>query len=232
MFLNYYSSVLFVDKVINYSRSESYFLGEVVQDIRNKRIPLNLKISIYPIGYDACDEYLNLFLQVGSQDVLVVGICGESQMGKTVIAKALYDQIRHAFEGSSFLSNVGQRSRKSNGIRRLQEKLVHDILPSEKYNITSPVQGVDLIRLKLSGKRVLIVIDDVDDFGQLCALVGNRNWFGLGSKIIITTRKTCVLHDFGVDQIFMTRGNPVPLEIQVCYYHLVYILYISKETSS
>lgn len=153
-------------------------------------------------------------------------------MGKTVIAEALYDQIRHAFEGSSFLRNVGERSRKSNGILRLQEKLVHDILPSEKYNITSPIQGIDFIKLKLNGKRVLIVIDDVDDVGQLYALVGNRNWFGFGSKIIITTRKTYVLHAFGVDQIFMTQGNPVPLEIQVCFYHLVYILYLRKETSS
>ncbi|KAF3457870.1 hypothetical protein FNV43_RR02530 [Rhamnella rubrinervis] len=153
-------------------QSESYFLGGVVQDIRNKRIPLNLKISIYPIGYDVCSDYLNLFLQVGSDDVIVVGIYGESQMGKTVIAKAVYDQTRHAFEGSSFLRNVGAKSKKPNGILGLQEKLVHDVVPLEnKNNITSPTQGVELIKRKLSHKRVLIVVDDVDDLDQLLHLL-------------------------------------------------------------
>ena len=40
----------------------------------------------------------------------------------------------------------------------------------------------------LQSKRVLIILDDVDDSDQLDSLVGNRCWLGKGSRVIITTR--------------------------------------------
>lgn len=197
------------------SRSESKFVGDIAQDIRDKRIPSNLKISIYPIRYDICYEYLNLFLQMGSKEVLVVGIGGQNKMGKTMIAKAVYDGIFEAFDGRSFLRNVGQRSKKPNGLVNLQEKLLADLLSGEKINITSVTRGVNVIKERLCCKKVLIVLDDVDDLDQLYALVWSRKWFGLGSKIIITTRILPLLYIFRVNQIFMAQGLPLPVDIQV-----------------
>ena len=40
----------------------------------------------------------------------------------------------------------------------------------------------------LCHKKVLLVLDDVDHVEQLKKLVGEHDWFGLGSWIIITTR--------------------------------------------
>ncbi|GKB07624.1 TMV resistance protein N-like protein [Tanacetum coccineum] len=40
----------------------------------------------------------------------------------------------------------------------------------------------------MSGKKVLVVLDDVDNLKQLEFLVGTHEWFGPSSRIIITTR--------------------------------------------
>ncbi|KAM6566610.1 hypothetical protein CsatA_025738 [Cannabis sativa] len=199
---------------IDIFKSESKFVGDITQDIRDKRIPSNLKISIYPIRYDTCYEYLNLFLQMGSNEVLVVGIAGQNKMGKTIIAKSVYDGIFEAFDGRSFLRGVGQKSRKPNGLVHLQEKLLSDLLLGEKINITSVTRGVDVLQKRLSCKKVLIVLDDIDNLDQLYALVGSRKWFGTGSKIIITTRLLSLLHFYKVDQVFVARGLPLPVDIQ------------------
>ncbi|XP_043719573.1 disease resistance protein Roq1-like [Telopea speciosissima] len=40
---------------------------------------------------------------------------------------------------------------------------------------------------------ILLILDDVDNHTQLDALAGDINWFGLGSRIIITTRDQSIL---------------------------------------
>ena len=58
---------------------------------------------------------------------------------------------------------------------------------------------------RLRGKMVLIVLDDVDGEKQLKALVGNHNWFGPGSRIIITSRNDHLLRRCGMDYIYTTK---------------------------
>ena len=48
-------------------------------------------------------------------------------------------------------------------------------------------KGISLIKERLGGKKVLIVIDDVDHIEQLRKLAGGLEWFGSGSSIIVTT---------------------------------------------
>lgn len=199
-------------------RSHSYFVGDIARDIFEKRIPSNLKISIYPIGYDTCYEYLSLFLEMGSNDVLMVGIEGASKMGKTMIAKAIYDDIFHAFDGSSFIKDIAQKSKQPNGLVYLQMKLLSDVLKGEKLDVITSVEiGMNEINERLRKKKILIVLDDVSNLDQLYSLVGNRKWFGKGSKIIITTRILPLLRIFGVDQIFMAQGITLPLDIFVSF---------------
>jgi hypothetical protein len=45
-----------------------------------------------------------------------------------------------------------------------------------------------IIQERLCHKRVLVILDDVDQPDQLEALAGEQSWFGQGSRIIITTR--------------------------------------------
>ncbi|GKG53386.1 Toll/interleukin-1 receptor domain-containing protein, partial [Tanacetum coccineum] len=40
----------------------------------------------------------------------------------------------------------------------------------------------------MRGRKVLVVLDDVDHKDQVEALAGNLDWFKPGSRVIITTR--------------------------------------------
>jgi hypothetical protein len=64
-----------------------------------------------------------------------------------------------------------------------------------------------VIRNRLCCKRVLIILDDVDQTEQLCALAEKRGWFGQGSRIIITTRNKRLLieHNVAEDEIYEAK---------------------------
>jgi len=44
-----------------------------------------------------------------------------------------------------------------------------------------------MIQHRLQRKKVLLILDDVDKREQLKAIVERSDWFGLGSRVIITT---------------------------------------------
>ena len=91
-----------------------------------------------------------------------VAIMGTSGSGKTTLAKAIYNQIHRTFKDKSFIEGVST----VRGIRqhlRLVEKLLLDVL-KQKVEMPSIDVGRTMIRERLSGKRMLIVLDDVSIF--------------------------------------------------------------------
>ena len=71
--------------------------------------------------------------------------------------------------------------------------------------IEEEYDGVLKIKSRLSRKKILLVLDDVDKPKQLKMLPGEHDWFGLGSRIIITTRDKHVLEAHGVDEIYEVK---------------------------
>ena len=130
-------------------------------------------------------------------NVYMIGIYGMGGLGKITLARIVYDQFYSHFEGSSFIANVWEDSQK-HGLPRLQKQLLVDILKEKEINIQNVYEGVNMIKKRLCRKKVLLVIDDVNHLEQLEKLVGEKNWFGLGSWIIITTRDEHVLVQHGV----------------------------------
>ena len=58
---------------------------------------------------------------------------------------------------------------------------------------------------KLWLKRVLVILDDVDKQRKLHYLAGDSEWFGLGSRIIITTRHKNLVALDGANQSYELR---------------------------
>ena len=63
-------------------------------------------------------------------------------------------------------------------------------------------KGIPIIKHRLHKKKVLLVLDDVDTLKQLQAIAGRLDWFGSGSRIIVTTRDRHLLVRHGVERIY------------------------------
>nr|XP_023890042.1 TMV resistance protein N-like [Quercus suber] len=122
-----------------------------------------------------------------SDDVHFIGIWGMPGIGKTTLAHAIYDKICHQFEASCFIHDVREKVEKD-GLVNLQKQLLFRTLKVKQENLRDYHYGMKIIKDRLSNKKVLIVIDDVDKVEQLQALAGSCDWFGLGSRIIITSK--------------------------------------------
>ena len=139
------------------------------------------------VGIDSRVGDLMSLLAIGSNDVFFVGIWGMGGIGKTTLARVVYDKVFNEFQGGCFIANVRSESEKC-GLLPLQQKLIREILMEESVNIRDDYDGIDIIKNRLCHKKILLVLDDVNQFNQLEKLVGDSRWFGRGSRVIITTR--------------------------------------------
>ncbi|PKI60512.1 hypothetical protein CRG98_019090 [Punica granatum] len=90
------------------------------------------------------------------------------------------------------VDDIREASKEISGLRRLQKQLVSKLLNKKLPKFDSLDDGVHFMRLKFSSKKVLILLDDLDDRKQLESL-GKPNLYGPGSRIIVTTRKGDIL---------------------------------------
>ncbi|WRX28848.1 NB-ARC - like 10 [Theobroma cacao] len=122
-------------------------------------------------------------------------------IGKTTLASVVYTQMSGDFEGKCFLDSVREGLMKSRLIS-LQAQLLSKIFPGENFQFSSVYDGIEIISRRLRHKKVLVVIDDVDNMQHFECLAAKRDWFGLGSRIIITTRDEHLLQAYGVDDMY------------------------------
>jgi hypothetical protein len=143
-----------------------------------------------------------------SSDICVVGMSLMKGIVNTTLAKVVYNEICARFEGSTFILNIGEISRDPKyGLVHLQKKLLYDILKMENIpSINNVDEGINLIEDTIQGKRVLIVLDGVDDLKQLNALVGNSISFGPGSRVIATSRGEQLLTELEAHGKYEVQG--------------------------
>ncbi|XP_050242466.1 disease resistance protein RPV1-like [Quercus robur] len=86
------------------------------------------------------------------------------------------------------------------------DKIIDEVLKEKNLKIEEEYDGVLKIKNRLCRKRILLVLDDVDKIKQLKMLAREHDWFGSGSKIIITTRDAHFLEAHQVDKIYEVKG--------------------------
>ncbi|KAL5540929.1 hypothetical protein UlMin_044905 [Ulmus minor] len=172
-------------------RVEAKLIEEIVKDVLSKLNNLTSSDDLEGlIGIEKHIRKIKKLLSVQSTDVHVVGICGMGGIGKTTIAGVVFNQLFYQFSGCCFVANVREESEKL-GIRSLRDKLLAELLKEENIYSGNPSLKPTFVR-RLRRKRVLLVLDDVNDYEQFEYLAGD-DWFGPESRVIVTTRDLQVL---------------------------------------
>ena len=167
-------------------------IKDVAKDIFNNFFSTLTSDTKDLVGIDSRIQEVEMLLRLEADDVRMVGIWGMGGIGKTTLAKAIYEKISDKFEGCCFLDDIANLARKGKDLKKL---LLSRVLRDENIDVTTTS-----VKARLHSKKVLIVIDNVNHRSILRNLAGESNWFGPQSRIIITTRDKhlFVAHDVTV----------------------------------
>ncbi|KAF8093263.1 hypothetical protein N665_0385s0012 [Sinapis alba] len=151
------------------------------------------------VGIESHITEMSSVLSLASDEVRMVGIWGPAGIGKTTIARTLFSIISNDFTHTAFVESTKRRYNDDTAFRlHLQEQLLSKALDHKDLKIDH--LGVAEARLK--DKKVLVVLDDVEEAVQLQAMACKTHWFGCGSRIIITTKDIKVLKAHGINHVY------------------------------
>ncbi|CAJ2665819.1 unnamed protein product [Trifolium pratense] len=205
--------------VVQNFRNESEAIKHIVEKVTHLLEKSDLFVANYPVGVDSRVRDTTQLLDIKqSNDVLLLGMWGMGGIGKTTIAKAIYNKIGRSFNYRSFLANIREVWDQNVGKVSLQEQIIFDIC-KVTTKIHSIEAGKNILKDRLCRKRVLLVLDDVNTLDQLNALCGSRQWFGPGSRIIITTRDMNILRGNRADQVYTMKEMDENESVELFSWH-------------
>ncbi|VAH23848.1 unnamed protein product [Triticum turgidum subsp. durum] len=138
-----------------------------------------------PVGIDGPREEVATILMDAQKKLKVASIVGFGGLGKTTLAKQVYDKIGSLFDCKAFFS-ISQRPDMTELLNNFQLKLgMRDPDTSRTREVDDIIEE---LRQHLKEKRYLIVVDDVWDQPTWntikCAFPEDIN----GSRVVVTTR--------------------------------------------
>lgn len=156
------------------------------------------------VGIESQIKKLSSLLRMDLKGVRLVGIWGMGGVGKTTAARALFNRYYQNFEGACFLEDVKEYLQ-HHTLLYLQKTLLSKLLKVEFVDCTDTEEMCAILKRRLCSKKVLVVLDDVNHNDQLDKLVGAEDWFGSGSRIVITTRDMKLLKNHDVHETYEVK---------------------------
>ncbi|XP_071722232.1 disease resistance protein RUN1-like [Rutidosis leptorrhynchoides] len=169
------------------NRHEADFIHDIVKEVQKKLERLILNVPTYIVGRYSITVRINNWLNDGSKQAGIGIIYGIGGIGKTTLAKTVYNQNIERFDGGSFLADIRDAAKETSSLIRIQKQLLSDIL-KRPVEVQSVIGGIQKIRDVIHCRKVLVILDDVDEQKQLEQIFGSQHQLCPGSKIIITTR--------------------------------------------
>ncbi|CAN6831527.1 unnamed protein product [Brassica oleracea] len=183
---------------------EADMLEKFATDVSNK---LNITLSRdfdEIVGLQAHLRKLITLLCFECDEAKMIGIWGPAGIGKSTIARALFNHLSVDFGLRCFMGNLKGSYKSIIGVDDYDSKLgLQSQLLSKVLNQRDMrVHHLGAVKEWLQDQRVLIILDDVDDLEELDVLVRELSWFGLGSRIIVTTEDKKILKAHGIQDIY------------------------------
>nr|VDD11658.1 unnamed protein product [Brassica oleracea] len=185
---------------------EATMVEKIARDISRRKTLMRNIDSKHIVGVETHMQGLKSLLDMDSEnyEVRMIGIWGMGGIGKTTIAKCLYDQLSFQFEATYFTQDI-KGIHKGHDLINLQKKLLVYNTLGDDISLWSVEAGREEIKARLGNHKVLLVLDGVDKIEQVHALAKETSWFGPRSRIIITTRDRGLLRSCGVKTIYEVK---------------------------
>ncbi|KAA3481950.1 disease resistance protein TAO1-like [Gossypium australe] len=170
-----------------FDRPETEYIKDIVDYVIKKL--MNSKFESVPEELVGIDDQKKMILRlIDQEDNRIIGLWGMGGIGKTTLADVVYKEASPRFEDHHFLQNVCEKLQKQ-GMESLRNDFLSKLL-NQNICIDTPSIGSTLIQ-RLNNKRVIVVIDDVNDPDQIDCMV----------KSLLTSRDRQVLKNGGVDKL-------------------------------
>ncbi|XP_056165491.1 disease resistance protein RPV1-like [Syzygium oleosum] len=196
------------EKVVNGHEGE--LVEKVVEKILSElRQDFQLDVTKHLVGIEDRVNEIRKWVDTPTSVARMIGIYGMGGIGKTTLAKEIYNQLSNDFVHRSFLADIRETVHRNN-ISYLQKQLIEDILPNEQ--VKNVDDGINIIKSRFKGKKVLILLDDIDHKNHLDALARECSWFMAGSVIIVTTRNEAVLDQSEFKEVYKYELNELDEE--------------------
>nr|AXU93641.1 RPP4/RPP5-like protein [Arabidopsis thaliana] len=192
--------------------SEAAMVVKIANDVSNKLFPLPKGFGDL-VGIEDHIEAIKLKLCLESKEArIMVGIWGQSGIGKSTIGRALYSQLSIQFHHRAFVTYKSTSGSDVSGMKLSWEKeLLSEILGQKDIKI----EHFGVVEQRLKHKKVLILLDDVDNLEFLKTLVGKAEWFGSGSRIIVITQDRQLLKAHEIDLVYEVKLPSQDLGLQM-----------------
>lgn len=174
------------------------------------------------IGIQPRVKELESFLKLSSENehdgFRVLGIWGMSGIEKTTLAKGLYDRISYQFDACCFIETVSRIYKdgggRNGGATAMQKEILRQTIDDKNVDSYSPLQICEIVRNRLHNIKLLVVLDDVNQYEQLQELHINPKCLCTGSRVIITTKDEHILKVYVADNQLMSDNDAH--ELQFC----------------
>ncbi|KAH7430958.1 hypothetical protein KP509_08G022300 [Ceratopteris richardii] len=155
------------------------------------------------------------------------GLVGMGGIGKTTLARSIFNKLHSQFERPFFSLNTRAgvaeaKAKGTSGLVDVQKKIIAKLLNnrSDDAEIYNEEQGKMVLSSKVKHINALIVFDDVDDGRHLKAFCEPlQSSLGPKSIIIITTRDRSIVESAKSTMIFDIEGLDEEMSKRLFYWH-------------
>ncbi|XP_056846495.1 disease resistance protein RPS6-like isoform X2 [Raphanus sativus] len=177
--------------------------AKMIEDITND---ISCKLKLTPpkdfddfVGMEDHMAEMRSRLQLDSEEeVKMVGIWGPSGIDRAFVTKSM--QVYRRANPDDYNMRLD-----------LQRNFLSEILGKKNIRI----DHLSAVRDRLKRRKVLIVLDDLDDQVVLDTLAGQTHWFGRGSRIIVITKDRQLLRANGIDCVYKVGLPSVDLALEM-----------------